>query len=284
LLQLCVRNHIDPTDGSSTGSGTTPPAVCDADALKEKGMENVNIGQHAAALQQFEASLRCKSSPQVVALAFMESCNAQDVAKARLFYQKLSASDQTRLKAICIRNRIDLGNSSDTNTLNTVLPANCDADALKDKGMENVNMGQHAAALQMFEASLRCKQDSYVLALAFMASCNAQDGPKAKLYYAKLSPKQQSLYRVMCDRNKIDVDTGELMATSDTGYLEVTCQPEAKVLIDGKDTGLTTPVKGKKLPLAAGKHKLTLVVGADRFTYPTVIEAGKTVKMSKDLR
>jgi hypothetical protein len=43
-------------------------------------------------------------------------------------------------------------------------------------------------------------------------------------------------------------------------------------------------VTGKKLPLEAGKHKLTLVVGDDRFTYPVKIEAGKLVKVSKDLR
>jgi pSer/pThr/pTyr-binding forkhead associated (FHA) protein len=82
-------------------------------------------------------------------------------------------------------------------------PPGCDADALKDKGMENVNMGQHAAALAQFEASLRCKPDSYVLALAFMASCNAGNAQKAKYYYTKLTPVQQTKYQVMCIRNKV---------------------------------------------------------------------------------
>jgi hypothetical protein len=83
-------------------------------------------------------------------------------------------------------------------------PANCDADALKDKGMENVNMGQHAAALAQFEASLRCKNDSYVLALAFMAACNAQNAGKAKSFYNRLTPPMQQKYKVMCIRNHID--------------------------------------------------------------------------------
>ncbi|HUS29483.1 MAG TPA: FHA domain-containing protein, partial [Kofleriaceae bacterium] len=83
-------------------------------------------------------------------------------------------------------------------------PANCDAEALKDKGMENVNMGQHAAALAQFEASLRCKKDDYVLALAFMAACNAQNAAKAKSYYGKLNPSAQTKYKVMCIRNHID--------------------------------------------------------------------------------
>jgi pSer/pThr/pTyr-binding forkhead associated (FHA) protein len=91
-----------------------------------------------------------------------------------------------------------------TGTTTVTAPANCDADALKDKGMENVNMGQHAAALAQFEASLRCKNDSYVLALAFMAACNAQNAGKAKSYYNKLTPPMQTKYKVMCIRNHID--------------------------------------------------------------------------------
>jgi len=86
-----------------------------------------------------------------------------------------------------------------------VAPANCDADALKDKGMENLNMGQHAAALAQFEASLRCKNDSYVLSLAFMAACNAQNATKAKIYWPKMSGAQQTKYKVMCVRNHIEV-------------------------------------------------------------------------------
>ena len=82
-------------------------------------------------------------------------------------------------------------------------PAGCDADALKDKGMENVNMGQHAAALAQFEASLRCKNDPYVSQLAFMASCNSGNSPKAKLYFSKLTPAQQQRFQIMCIRQNV---------------------------------------------------------------------------------
>ncbi|HTL32715.1 MAG TPA: FHA domain-containing protein [Kofleriaceae bacterium] len=91
-----------------------------------------------------------------------------------------------------------------TGSVGVTAPANCDADALKDKGMENINMGQHAAALAQFEASLRCKNDAYVLSLAFMAACNAQNAGKAKQYWNKLSGAQQSKFRQMCVRNHID--------------------------------------------------------------------------------
>ena len=37
-----------------------------------------------------------------------------------------------------------------------------------------------------------------------MAACNAQNAPKAKAYYGKLSGAQQTKYKVMCIRNHID--------------------------------------------------------------------------------
>jgi len=97
---------------------------------------------------------------------------------------------------------IEMDEDEDTRSGSAGTPADCNADALKDRGMENVNMGQHAAALMLFEASLRCRQDSYVVSLAFMAACNAQNSPKAKQYYMKLSSAQQLRYQVMCIRNK----------------------------------------------------------------------------------
>ena len=44
------------------------------------------------------------------------------------------------------------------------------------------------------------------------------------------------------------------------------------------------PPAGQTLSLAPGKHKVTFVIGDDRFTYPVVIKAGVTETMSKDLQ
>jgi hypothetical protein len=85
-----------------------------------------------------------------------------------------------------------------------VAPANCDPDASKDKGMENVNMGQHAAALAQFEASLACKRDPYVLQLAFMEACSSSNAAKAKQYYKQLTPQQREKFIQICTRQKID--------------------------------------------------------------------------------
>jgi hypothetical protein len=68
------------------------------------------------------------------------------------------------------------------------------------------------------------------------------------------------------------------------GYLQVFSKPPAKILVDGQDTNLKTPISGQSLALAPGKHKITFVIGDDRFTYPVTIKAGVTETMSKDLQ
>jgi len=62
-------------------------------------------------------------------------------------------------------------------------------------------------------------------------------------------------------------------------------KPDAgAILVDGVDSGLKTPISGHALALTPGKHKITFVIGDDRFTYPTMIKAGFTERMSTDLQ
>jgi len=61
-------------------------------------------------------------------------------------------------------------------------------------------------------------------------------------------------------------------------------KPQAKILVDGVETGMKTPINGHALQLAPGKHKVTFVIGDDRFTYPVTIKAGATESLSKDLQ
>jgi hypothetical protein len=68
------------------------------------------------------------------------------------------------------------------------------------------------------------------------------------------------------------------------GYLQVFSKPAAKILVDGVDSGMKTPISGHTLALTPGKHKVTFVIGDDRFTYPVTIKQGSTETMSKDLQ
>jgi hypothetical protein len=177
-----------------------------------------------------------------------------------------------------------------------VAGAACDAEALKEKGMTMINMGQHAGALAQFEASLKCKDDPYVRQLAFMEACASSNSAKAKLYYKTMTPGQRAKFAQICIRQKPGVPYDDSLpngglpsddADADEdgeGYLQLNSKPAAKVFIDGVDTGLTTPVSGKQLKLPAGRHKVTFLIGTDRFTYPVLIVDGQTETMTKDLQ
>jgi len=67
------------------------------------------------------------------------------------------------------------------------------------------------------------------------------------------------------------------------GYATISSTPPARIAIDGKDTGLSTPILGHTLPLSPGKHKVTFIVGGDKFTFSITIKAGETATVHKDL-
>ena len=56
--------------------------------------------------------------------------------------------------------------------------------------------------------------------------------------------------------------------------------PPADILVDGKQLGHTPVV----LTTTPGKHRVTYVIGADRYTYPVTVKAGETETLSKDLQ
>jgi hypothetical protein len=83
---------------------------------------------------------------------------------------------------------------------------------------------------------------------------------------------------------KPPLDTKAAAVDPTKGYLQVFSKPPAKILVDMNDTGMKTPISGQTLALPPGKHKITFVIGDDRFTYPVMIKAGVTDTMSKDLQ
>ncbi len=102
-----VEHH--PGTGSATQVQTPPPpASCDPDDLQSKGMAQEQIGQHGAALSQFESAMKCKgaNTMRLSQLAFMASCNAKSLGKARQYWPRVGASAQNQLLQMCVRNGI----------------------------------------------------------------------------------------------------------------------------------------------------------------------------------
>jgi len=101
------------------------------------------------------------------------------------------------------------------------------------------------------------------------------------------TPETKAKTEVKTTKNETKAETKSTDASAGDptkGYLQVFSKPAAKILIDGVDTGMKTPISGHALALTPGKHKITFVIGDDRFTYPQVIKAGSTDTMSKDLQ
>jgi hypothetical protein len=68
------------------------------------------------------------------------------------------------------------------------------------------------------------------------------------------------------------------------GYLVANTQPWAKVLIDGKDTGKTTPIAPRsKIALKPGKHTVTFVANGKKFNFDVTIKPGEDTRLIKQL-
>ena len=83
------------------------PPSCDAEGLTTQGKNALNTGTYSAALKYFEQSLACKLDDKLYPLCLMAACKGGMEAKARLYYKKLSASQQDRLRQMCTANHID---------------------------------------------------------------------------------------------------------------------------------------------------------------------------------
>ncbi|MCX5741204.1 MAG: serine/threonine-protein kinase [Proteobacteria bacterium] len=98
----------------------------------------------------------------------------------------------------------------------------------------------------------------------------------------KLDPKKDP--KKDPTKDKLPFEDKKPPTPTDKGFLDVSSNKKAKILVDGVDTGLSTPISGKALPLTPGKHKITFVVGEDRFTFPVTIKVGATETMRKELQ
>lgn len=159
-----------------------------------------------------------------------------------------------------------------------IAPQGCDASELDKEARDNELLGQHGAALAQTEKAIACQPNLHRYQVAFMEACNSGNAGKAKQYWDKI-PNHDVLLQ-MCVRNGISRDTLD----ADNGYLVLASRPPAKIEVDGRDTGLITPVTGQQLPLTPGRHKVTFLVGADRYTYVVNVRSGETQTMSKDLQ
>ena len=76
----------------------------------------------------------------------------------------------------------------------------------------------------------------------------------------------------------------EAAPTPEKGYLTARTRPWARVYIDGRDTGVMTPIARRaKIPLRPGRRRITFEVGDQTFTYHVRVEPGEVHEIVEDL-
>jgi serine/threonine protein kinase len=71
---------------------------------------------------------------------------------------------------------------------------------------------------------------------------------------------------------------------TENGFLVANTQPWAKVFIDGKDTGKTTPIAPRsKIALKPGKHVVTFVANGKKFNFDVTIKPAEDTRLIKQL-
>ncbi|MFT3693322.1 MAG: serine/threonine-protein kinase [Kofleriaceae bacterium] len=187
-----------------------PTGPCDEQHLVDEGTNYEGKGDHELALALYERAYECKPGAHVGQLAFMASCNNGDKVAAHRWWQRLTPTAQDRLVVICERAHIDRA------ALEATPPAKqtCDAIVLTDAGTAAEGRADHLGALTAYEAALKCKPDSHLRQLAFMAACNAGNVPGARRHWKMLSPEAQSRLIHMCLRAHIDQSVLEVDAAA----------------------------------------------------------------------
>ena len=84
--------------------------------------------------------------------------------------------------------------------------------------------------------------------------------------------------------DKPKADPPPVAAAQEKGSLVIATKPWAKVIIDGRETGLNTPIPpSKPIKLSPGKHWISLIAEGKKFSYSVVIKPGKVTRLIKNL-
>jgi serine/threonine protein kinase len=156
-------------------------------------------------------------------------------------------------------------------------------------------MAAHKGKLTEVAFELKAKQAPAAAAAAVVSTepvasptPKAEPKPKTKLKVAA-RPKTATKPRTRKPRKKPRRDrpkaaSKEEKPAGNVGYLVANTIPWAKVLVDNRDTGKTTPVAPRsKISLKPGRHKVTFVVDGKKFTFNIKVTAGKITRLIKKL-
>lgn len=101
---------------------------------------------------------------------------------------------------------------------------------------------------------------------------------------AAAAPAPENPDAPMQPRSLEDPEPKETKSPNEPGFLIANTQPWAKVLVDGKDTGKTTPIPPRsRIVLRPGKHVVTFVVANKKYNFNVLIRPGEETRLLEQL-
>jgi hypothetical protein len=103
--------HVTDEAKRRVSCGASAPAptrvACDAEAFKIQGTEAFQSGAFGTAVDLYERSLTCRFDQTIVPKLVLAACTSKNQAKAKLYYPKLSTSQQPSIVQRCLDNKVD---------------------------------------------------------------------------------------------------------------------------------------------------------------------------------
>jgi len=106
--QVQCKEVVASTPKDPTPKDPTPkdPPKCNADELSTKGSDMHTSGNYTGALSSFEQAYQCRQDARVAQFAFINACKIPNSAKAKIWWKRLSPTQQGQALSICVRNGI----------------------------------------------------------------------------------------------------------------------------------------------------------------------------------
>jgi hypothetical protein len=82
------------------------PTKCEVDKLVAAGTAAEAVGNHARALAQYDAALRCRFEMHTLQLSFMAACNSGDAKRVQPYWKRMGEDMRAHMIQICLHNHI----------------------------------------------------------------------------------------------------------------------------------------------------------------------------------
>ncbi|HEY4183088.1 MAG TPA: hypothetical protein VGM90_39970 [Kofleriaceae bacterium] len=189
LVQVCMRWGIDPANAPPSPVTGPNDATCDE-------VSCVLDNYKGACCTPFKLVHDSQNIPLMIEGAKRRD---RELQQKKLEQQNQATCDEV---SCVLNNNAGACCAKYKKTAATPPEPTCDAAGARSKGEKFLNDGQDTQALSLFELSLKCKPDTQVMKMAYIATCRLKNATKAKAYYAQLGA-QPSLIQV-CKRFGID--------------------------------------------------------------------------------